>query len=68
MKLYDLLGLISLESSIVITNWTGEEHETVFNGNTEDLDFANLEKYKNYKVICIDSFNSKIIIDVIESN
>ena len=68
MKLYDLLLLISLDAKIAIKDWTGKEHETKFNGNMEELSFTNLEKYKNYKVICIDSFNSKIIIDVIESN
>lgn len=68
MKLYDLLVLISLEANIAITNWTGKKHDTMFNGNIEDLDFANIEKYKNYKVICVNAYNSKIIIDVIKSN
>lgn len=68
MKLYDLLVLISLEASIAITDWTGEKHNTIFNGNIEDLDFNKLNKYKNYKVICLNAYNSKIIIDVIEIN
>lgn len=68
MKLYDLLQLISINAKIVIKDWTGKAHEIKFNGNMENLDFANFEKYKNYKVICIDSYSSKIIIDVIESN
>ena len=69
MKLYDLLQLISLDAKIDIKDWTGEEHEKLFEGKIEDLDiFLDIEKYKNYKVICLDSYNSKIIIDVIEVN
>lgn len=69
MKLFDLLMLISLDASISITDWTGKKHDTIFNGNIENLDFTdNLDKYKNYKVICVNAYNSKIIIDVIEFN
>lgn len=69
MKLYELLLLISLDAKIAIKDWTGEEHKILFDGKIEDLDiFLDIEKYKNYKVICLDAYNSKIIIDVIEAN